>query len=226
MLKEKIAGILAGARETGWVMEPQAKGILREAGLPVPDFTWARDEGEAVEFAREKGFPLAAKVVSPAIVHKSDAGGVAVNIGSEDQLRDVMARFSRMEGFAGAVVEPMAAGVELIVGGKMDHQFGPVVLFGVGGTSVEIYQDTVIRMAPLKEPDADSMIRSLKGKKLLLGYRGQPPVALEKLKKLLVDFSRLLMEMEGLVESIDLNPVMCSDTACLVADARIMLPSP
>ncbi len=224
MLRQRIEAVIAGAREDGWVMEPEARKICREAGLPVTDFTFARNEDEALAFAREKGWPLAAKVVSPDIVHKSDAGGVAVGLESEDQLRGVMSRFSRLPGYRGAVVTPMVKGVEVIVGGKMDFQFGPVVLFGVGGTAVEVYQDTVIRMAPLKEQDADSMIRSLKGRQFLLGHRGHPPVALDPLKRLLVDFSVLLMEMDGLADSVDLNPVLCSDTACHVADARIMLP--
>ncbi|MBW1988462.1 MAG: acetate--CoA ligase family protein [Deltaproteobacteria bacterium] len=223
MLKPEIKEILDQAREAGWAMEPQAKEIMRLAGLPVPDFTWARDKEEALACAREKGFPLAAKVVSKKIVHKSDAGGVAVNIADEDELAGVMDRFAGMEGFEGAVVEPMAQGAELIVGGRVDHQFGPVVLFGMGGTAVEVYKDTVIRMAPIDEDTVGNMILSLGARDLILGHRGEKPLDAAGIKSLVAGFSRLLMDLEDEIESVDLNPVMCSHKGCNIADARIML---
>jgi len=111
----------------------------------------------------------------------------------------------------------------LIVGSKIDYQFGPVILMGIGGTGVEIYRDVVLRMAPLVDKDVGCMITGLRAHELLEGYRGSDPVDMGKLGRLLMDFSGLVMDLEEMVESIDLNPVMCSSTACVVADARILL---
>jgi len=105
----------------------------------------------------------------------------------------------------------------------VDYQFGPVILLGLGGTGVEIYRDTSLRMAPLKPRDVEAMVQGLKAHQLLEGYRGSEPINLPELNGLLVRFSRLVMTLEGLVESIDLNPVMCTPQRCLIADARIML---
>jgi acyl-CoA synthetase (NDP forming) len=105
----------------------------------------------------------------------------------------------------------------------VDYQFGPVILFGIGGIWTEIYHDIILRMAPLSQRDIDSMIRCLKARPLLQGYRGTGSVNLTELKRLLITFSDLVMDLENLVESIDLNPVICSSAQCVVADARIML---
>jgi acyl-CoA synthetase (NDP forming) len=123
------------------------------------------------------------------------------------------------------LVEEILTGMELIIGAKIDFQFGPIVILGIGGTAVEIYQDTSIRMAPLTPKDVLSMIKNLKAHRLIEGYRGSEPVNLNKLTEIVVTFSDLLMELEDVVESIDLNPVMCSSKKCIVADARIMLAS-
>ena len=117
----------------------------------------------------------------------------------------------------------MVSGTEIIVGSKVDYQFGPVVLLGLGGTGVEIYRDISLRMAPLSGVDIQNMIRCLKAHRLLEGYRGSKPVHLSKLTELLLTLSGLAMELETLVESIDLNPVICSSTRCAIADARIIL---
>jgi len=117
----------------------------------------------------------------------------------------------------------MVSGTELIVGAKIDYQFGPVILLGMGGTGVEIYRDVTLRMAPLSPKDAESMIRCLKAHQLLEGYRGAKPVDLKGLERLLLVFSGLVMDLEEFIESIDLNPVMCSPAKCVIADARIML---
>jgi succinyl-CoA synthetase beta subunit len=223
MLKEEILDIIEGARDTGWVLEPDAKRMLSIAGIDVPRFAWARSADEAVAFAREVGYPVVAKVVSPRALHKTDVGGVVVGVPNEEKLRDAFKTLSRIDGFAGVSVDEMLSGVELIVGAKSDAQFGPVILLGVGGVSVELYKDTAIRMAPLAEQDVGSMLRCLKAHALLEGFRGSDPVNVELLTKLLMSFSDLVMGIAGEVESIDLNPVMCSSRRCTVADARIML---
>ena len=224
MLGEQMRAILEDARETGWVLEPEAKRLLALAGLPVPRGTWAADLGQALEFAAGIGYPVAAKVVSRQVLHKTDAGGVAVNIDTEGDLRKVWDRFRHIQGFEGALVEEMASGIELIVGAKMDYQFGPVVLLGMGGTGVEIYNDTALRMAPLREGDVRSMIDGLQASRVLKGYRGAEVVDLEALTAAVRAFSELLMQLQDLVESVDLNPLMCTAQGCLVADARIVLP--
>ncbi|VBB47051.1 conserved hypothetical protein [uncultured Desulfatiglans sp.] len=225
MLTQAMRAILADARQWGWVLEPEAKRLFALWGLPVPKFTWARDIGEALRFAEEIGYPVAAKVVSPEVVHKSEVKGVVAGIGGREKLEEVFTRFRALPGFEGVLVEEMAEGLELIVGAKIDHQFGPVILFGIGGTGVEIYKDSVLRMAPLKEKDVDAMLTGLQARPLLEGYRGRDPVDRQGLTRFLLDFSRLVMTLEERITSIDINPLFCSSKGCIAADARIMLPS-
>jgi acetate---CoA ligase (ADP-forming) subunit beta len=120
-------------------------------------------------------------------------------------------------------VEERVKGVELIVGAKIDFQFGPVILLGIGGTGVEIYRDVAVRMAPLTATDFRSMVRALNGRRLLDGYRGAQAVDMQALERTLMNFSALTMEMQDFIASIDLNPVICSASACIIADARIMV---
>jgi acetate---CoA ligase (ADP-forming) subunit beta len=214
---------VTASKPRGWVLEPDAKEILREAGLAVPNFRFAKTLEAALQSAQTLGYPLVAKVVSPAILHKTDVKGVVVGVDGDSAVREVFSRFSTMEAFAGVHLEKMASGVELIVGAKIDDQFGPVILMGIGGTGVEIYQDVTIRMAPLAQADVQSMMRSLKGRKLLEGYRGGEVVNKAALTRTLLDFSRLVVDMQDYIESIDLNPVFCSGDGCVVADARIIL---
>ena len=223
MLTEEMRDILSGAKGTGWVLEPQAKRLLSLAGLEVPRFFFAATVAEAVRFAKKIGYPLVGKVVSPKVIHKSEKKGVELGIDSDRKLRETFHRFSKIEGFVGMLAEEMVSGIELIVGAKNDYQFGPVVLFGIGGVWVEIYRDVVLRMAPLARKDIDSMVRCLKARPLLEGYRGSNPVNLVELNKLLITFSDLVLDLEPEMESIDLNPVICSSERCIVSDARIIL---
>jgi succinyl-CoA synthetase beta subunit len=223
MLKSQIEERISSSQKDGWVLEPKAKWIMSQSGIDVPNFVWATGLEEAVQFAEEAGYPVVAKVVSPKVVHKSDVGGVVLGIDSESGLKETFDRFRSFEGFAGMLVEEMVSGVELIVGAKVDYQFGPVILVGNGGTGVEIYNDTKIRMAPLKERDAEAMISGLKAHRLIEGYRGAPPVNRHELVRTLLAFSDLVLALNGHFESIDLNPVMCTPERCIVADARIIL---
>ncbi|MBU0517139.1 MAG: acetate--CoA ligase family protein [Proteobacteria bacterium] len=225
MLTEEMRDILRQSRQAGWVIEPLAKRFLEKAGLSVPRFTWARTLEQATEFAARIGWPVAAKVVSPAVVHKSDVGGVAVGLAGPDELAEAWRRFSTLEKFDGALIEEMVAGVELIVGARYDLQFGPVVLAGLGGTAVEVYRDVALRMAPLTPDEARSMLPGLQGAELLMGHRGAEGVDLVALAGLLARFSELVMALGDSIESIDLNPVMCSADGCIIADARIILPA-
>ena len=223
MLKTEIEEILLASKEWGWVLEPEAKRLLGLAGLETTRFQWVHQLEEALQFAEEIGYPVVAKVVSPEALHKSEVDGVAVGITDSKMLSKVFERFSTFQGFNGVLVEEMVSGTELIVGAKIDYQFGPIILLGIGGTGVEIYQDTTLRMAPLSQQDVDYMINGLKAGQLLKGYRGSEPVSLMALDSLLKTFSALVMEIEPSIESIDLNPVMCNAKRCVVADARIMV---
>ncbi len=220
---DEMYRIIDAARPDGWVLEPDAKRLFRLAGFDVPRFMLARTPEEAVRFAQEIGYPVVAKVVSPRILHKTDVGGVAVGIADAGRLEEVFRRFQGMEGFVGMMVEEIVSGVELILGAKIDLQFGPMILLGMGGIGVEIYQDIALRMAPLAGKDVRAMIGELKARRLLEGYRGAEKVDREKLTETILAFSSVVMELQGRIESIDINPLLCSSRRCVVADARIVL---
>ena len=224
MLKTEIKSVLEEARTRGWVSEPDAKQLLSAAGLEVPRFVTVTAPDQIEPIVVGLGFPLAAKVVSSRIVHKSDVGGVRTGINSIRELTAVFETFSLLDGFEAMLIEQMVSGLELIIGAKMDDQFGPVVLLGMGGTGVEIYQDVSLRLAPVGTKDVDAMIKGLKAAPLLSGYRGHQAVNRDELTRTLVCFSKFVMAAAEMIESIDLNPVMCSAQKCIVADARIMLP--
>lgn len=223
MLSKKIHAILKAGEKIGWIIEPEAKKLLSLAGLNVPRFKWTTKLDDALEFVHSIGYPVVVKVVSPEILHKSDVGGVLVGVDSDEKLSAAFQRFSSFRGFTGMICEETVSGVELIIGAKVDNQFGPVILLGIGGTGVEIYEDTCLRMAPLQQKEAESMIKSLKAHQLLEGYRGSEPVNVSALTSMITTFSDLIMQLEDDIESIDLNPVMCSSDNCVIADARIVL---
>jgi acyl-CoA synthetase (NDP forming) len=215
--------IIEAARADGWVLEPDAKRLFSLAGFDLPRFTLVRTPEEADRVAREIGYPVVAKVVSPRILHKSDAGGVVVGIADAGRLGEVFRRFQGMDGFRGMIVEEVVAGIELILGAKIDFQFGPMILLGMGGTGVEIYQDVVLRMAPLTGKDVLAMIAGLRARRLLEGYRGGEKVDREKLTETILAFSSVVMELGDRIASVDINPLLCTSRRCVVADARIIL---
>lgn len=223
MLKKGVSDILNKSEKWGWVLEPDAQRIFSLSGFSTPAYDVAANPDEALRIARKIGYPVVAKIVSPAVIHKSDVKGVVVGIKDDQTLLAALVRFQKIDGFIGMLIAEMVKGLELIIGAKNDHQFGPMILVGMGGVGVEIYKDVSLRMAPLKLRDADNMLEELTAKKLLTGYRGSEPINLPALKKTLVNFSRLMMDLQNRVESVDLNPVMCNATSCLVVDSRIML---
>jgi acyl-CoA synthetase (NDP forming) len=225
MVSHDMNKILEDAGEHGWVMEPEAKRLFSLSGMDTPRFCWARKVEEAIRFAKKNGYPVVGKIISPRVVHKTEVQGVAVGLDSPGKIEEAFLRFSRIEGFAGMLIEETLSGLELIVGARVDFQFGPVVLLGIGGTGVEIYKDTSLRMAPLEERDVKSMVQGLKARRLLEGYRGKDPVHMGELTRLLLTFSSLVMEICSKIESIDLNPVFASASRVAVGDARIMLKS-
>jgi len=223
MLNNEITKIIDKFKETGWVPEPEAKRLFQTAGLNVPKFSWVHTPDEAIESARRIGYPVVAKVVSPLVIHKSDVGGVIVGIDSDERLKEAFNIFKILDGFDGMLIEEMASGMELIIGAKIDYQFGPVILLGIGGTGVEVYQDVTMRMTPITESDVSSMIESLRGRKLITGFRGNESINIKELTSLIIQFSSLVTSIEDRIQSIDLNPVLCSGKTCIIADARIIL---
>jgi acyl-CoA synthetase (NDP forming) len=223
MLKIEIKAIIDKSKTWGWVLEPDAQKIFSLYGFKTPKYAVATEASQAVSLARQIGYPVVAKIVSPAIIHKSDVKGVVLGIKDDETLVRTLERFSKLDGFVGMLIAEMAKGLELIIGAKNDFQFGPMILLGMGGVGVEIYKDVTLRMAPLKTCDADHMINGLVAQKLLTGYRGAEPINMEALKNTLINFSKLMMDLQDIVESVDLNPVMCIAKSCIVVDSRIML---
>jgi acyl-CoA synthetase (NDP forming) len=222
-MKPEVKEIIDSSMKSGWVLEPRAKELIKSYGLTTSKFVWAKTLENALQGAKKVGYPLVAKIVSEKIIHKSDVGGVVVGVRDNNQMVEVFEKFSKLEGFDGVLLDEMLAGSEVIFGSKYDAQFGIVVLVGIGGTSVEIYKDVALRMAPVSKDDAAEAINSLKGIKLLKGYRGKEVVNIDKLAAAVVKFSEMAYDLRNEVESMDLNPVMCTKDKAVVADARIIL---
>ncbi|MCP3871791.1 MAG: acetyl-CoA synthetase [Desulfobacteraceae bacterium] len=226
MLNKNVKEIIEKSKSLGWILEPDAKAIMKFQGFEIPDYILTHSIKDADTFFKKSNSPVVAKAVSKKILHKTEHQAVVTGIASSNRLNSEMERLKKLDGCENILVEQMVQGLEVIIGAKNDFQFGPVIVFGIGGTSVEIYNDTAIRMAPLKSSDVHSMIDSLKAKDLITGYRGGQGVNMERLTHLLVNFSNLIMELENEVESVDLNPVICTKDQCIIADARIILQRP
>ncbi len=223
-MNSKILQIIEKSKDYGWILEPDAKELLKLYNLKTTDFIFTKNIDDGIKFLESHKRGVVCKIVSPKVIHKSESGGVIVGIKSKEELENAFDKISKIDGFLGVLVENMLdKGFELIAGAKNDLQFGPIVMLGMGGVSVEIYKDSSIRMAPLTDTDIDYMLTSLKCYPLLKGYRGEKGVDIEKLKSTIKIFSNMVMEIRDHFESIDLNPLICSPSDCLIADARIML---
>jgi acetyl-CoA synthetase (ADP-forming) len=212
------------------LLESEAKTVCIEYDIPVTRFDVAKDEVEAVKFAKDIGFPVVLKIVSPDIIHKSDVGGVLVGLKTVDEVRSAYQQIMRNvkkhkadAKIVGVLVQEMApASTEVIVGAVKDPQFGPALMFGLGGIFVEILRDVSFRIAPIDESEAREMISEIKAYPLLKGYRGLPPADIEAIVKILVNTSRLVVEHQEIKE-VDLNPIMVYDRGAKTVDARIIL---
>ena len=202
--------------------------FLAKAGLPVTAFAHAGSAEQAVEAARRIGYPVAVKINSPDITHKTDVGGVVLGVADDAGVRAAFRKLKQIEESrglraGGALLCAMApAGWEVIVGVTRDPQFGHAIMFGMGGTLVEVLKDVSFRMAPLSQQDAAEMISEVRSAAALRGVRGQPPADLAAVADLLVRVSRLL-EQNPTVEEMDLNPVFVYQKGLLVADVRVAL---
>ncbi len=224
--------IIGQSRQQGRALltEVEAKQLLSAAGIPVTPTYMARSKAQAVALAQQAGLPVALKVLSPDIVHKSDVGGVKLGLASKRQVElaydDIMASAREKAPGAnvwGVSVQKMARpGVEVIVGMSKDVQFGPVLMFGLGGVLVEVLQDVAFRIVPLTAFDAREMIRDIKGFPILQGVRGQKPVNLESLERILLQVSALV-EATPTIKELDLNPIFAYEDSAVAVDARIVL---
>lgn len=228
----KISQIISTAIKEGRksLLETEAKNVCTECGIPVTKFELAESEAEALEFAAKIGYPVVLKIVSPDVIHKSDVGGVIVDLkdrnetqnGYKQILRNVK-RHNPKAKVVGVLVQEMApASTEIIVGAIKDPQFGPALMFGLGGIFVEVLKDVTFRVAPITEDEASKMIKEVKAYPLLKGYRNTPPADTEVIIRILMNTSKLVMEHPEIKE-LDLNPIMVYEKGAKTVDARILL---
>jgi acetate---CoA ligase (ADP-forming) subunit beta len=210
--------------------EIEAKELLRQAGINVVETKLAKSRDEAVAISQQFGFPVVLKIVSADVVHKTDAGGVklglktAVQVGKawDEIMKSVKKAFPEAK-IEGVSVQPMAKpGLEVIIGMSKDAQFGPVLMFGLGGIFVEIIKDVSFRIVPLQKRDAKEMVREIKGFPLLNGYRGSEPVDIANLENLLLKVSAFV-EQTPQIKELDLNPIFAYKDGAVAVDARVIL---
>jgi acetyl coenzyme A synthetase (ADP forming)-like protein len=219
-------------RGAGWLSAEESRAVLAAVRLPLPPGGLAATADEAVELARRVGFPVAVKLASRQLVHKTEVGGVRLNLADAEavrhafaEIRGRLARENQLEAMDGVVVQPMlSGGVEVMVGVTQDPLFGPLVAFGLGGVHVEILADVRFRVTPLTDRDAADMVGGIRGYRLLQGYRGHPPADVEALQEVLLRVARLAEEIPEIGE-LDLNPVFAlpPGQGCQVVDVRIQV---
>ena len=210
--------------------EIESKALLKEVGIPTTEIKLAKSEDEAMSISEKIGFPVVLKIASPDISHKSDAGGVKVGMKSREEVKkayqDIMA--SVKQKFPKAVIEGVAVqtmarpGTEVIIGMTKDAQFGPVLMFGLGGVWVEVLKDVSFRIVPLTRRDAGEMIKEIRGYPLLEGYRGMEPANIKVLEDMILKVSEF-MDKTPEIKEMDLNPVFAYKDGAVAVDARIVL---
>ena len=225
----------AGEAEGAWLTPDEVTGLLAAWRVATPPIAFARSAADAASAAEKQGFPVAVKLASDTITHKSDVGGVRLDLRSAKEVAEAFAKIEeklqeigRRGEMAGVTVQPMVReGIETIVGMTRDLSFGPLLLFGLGGVQVELLKDVVFRVHPLTDRDAAQMVRGIRGAKLLEGYRGAPPGDLAKLEETILRISQLAGEFPEIAE-MDLNPlkVLPPGKGCVVLDARVMVRPP
>ena len=214
------------------LLEEEGQEILRAYGLPLPQSALAKTEQEAIKIAKKIGYPVVLKIASPQIIHKSDAGGVKVNIQNDKDARSAFKeiiknakKYNKNAVIKGVlVVEMVKGGKEMIIGSKQEPGFGPVLMLGMGGIYVEILKDVTFRLAPVTDKEAEDMIASIKTKKLLEGVRGEKPSDLAKLSECIQRLSQLVTDFTEIKE-LDMNPVLVMEKGkgCKILDVRIGL---
>jgi len=234
--RTRVQEIIESVRRSGRTLlsEFESKELLSQYGIPTVETRIARSEDEAIKQASEIGFPVVLKVFSETITHKTDVGGVKLNLRDESAVRSAyqsiqssVTEKSGLSHFGGVTVQPMVKldGYELILGSSIDAQFGPVLLFGSGGQLVEVYKDRALALPPLNTTLAQRMMEQTQIFRALKGVRGRKAVDLMALERLLVRFSQLVIEQPWISE-IDVNPLLASPETLIALDARIVLHDP
>jgi len=229
MTKAEILANAAKEKRT-LLTEVESKDLLKAARIPVVETRLAKSKAEAVELASKLGFPVVMKIVSPDVVHKSDAGGVKLSIENATQagkaygeiLANIKKHYPKAK-IIGVSVQKMAKqGIEVIIGMTKDAQFGPVIMFGLGGILVEVLKDVSFRIVPMTKRDASEMITEIKGFPILKGYRGHDPADVPFLEDLIIKVSDFV-EKNPEIKELDLNPVFAYKDGAIGVDARIIL---
>jgi acetyltransferase len=210
--------------------ETDSKRILACYGIATPREILARDPEQAASAAGQISGPVAVKIVSPDILHKTEAGGVKLGLSTPEQVRaaavDILAsakRYAPQARIDGVSVQQMVPpGLEMVLGVKNDRQFGPLIAVGLGGIMVELLGDTAVRLAPVDGARARAMLQSLKGHALLTGFRGSAGVAIDALADTICRLSELAHDLRDVVDQIDVNPVMASANGVMAADALMV----
>lgn len=215
-----IRRVIDGIKENGYIAPQKVRELLTCAGIPmVPEFV-SDDKEELIAEAEKMGYPIVAKVVGP--VHKSDVGGVTLNIRSKEHLASEFDRMMQIKDANSVMIQKMISGMELFIGAKYEDRFGHIVLCGLGGIFVEALKDVSSGLAPLTMPEADSMIRSLRGYKILQGTRGQKGINQRRYAEIIVRLSTLLRHATEIKE-MDLNPLLAEGDNVTAVDARILI---
>ena len=214
------------------LLEEEGQEVLKAYGLPLPQSSLAKNETEAVKLAKKIGYPVVMKIASPQIIHKSDAGGVKVNLTNDAEIKDAFKtiiknakKYNKDAEIKGVlVVEMVKGGKELIIGSKLEPGFGPVIMLGMGGIYVEVLKDVTFKLAPVTDKEADDMIASIKTQKLLQGVRGEKPSDIAKLSECIQRLSQLVTDFKEIKE-LDMNPVLVMEAGkgCRILDVRIGL---
>jgi acetyl coenzyme A synthetase (ADP forming)-like protein len=222
-------------RGSSWLTTEETRQLLTDMGLPIAPGGVAQTPDAAVELARRVGFPVAVKLASDLIVHKTEMGGIILNLGDEaavrqafETIRTRLIERDALQAMEGVLVQPMVTqGVEVMVGVTTDPLFGPLIAFGLGGVHVEILGDVRFRVTPLTDRDAGEMVREIRGFRLLEGYRGHPPADVKALEEVLLRISLMVEEIPEITE-LDLNPIFAlpPGRGCQIVDARIRVESP
>ncbi len=223
-----IKNVFASGR--GTILPDEALGIIESSGISTPDYVMAKTAKEAIEASRTIGFPVVLKIVSPDVLHKSDVGGVAVAVESEeevekhyDEIMDKLAKNISDACIMGILVQKQVRqATEVIIGGIRDEQFGPAVMFGLGGVFVELFKDVAFRIAPVTETEALEMIKEIKGYSILSGYRGTKSLDILQLTKTIVTISELISNIDEIKE-VELNPLFVYEKGTIAVDARIII---
>jgi len=210
--------------------EFESKRILKQAGISVVETKLAETQKEAVMLSRKIGFPVALKIASPDVIHKSDSGGVKLSLNNVTGVKKAYDEIIKKvrKAYPGAVIHGVSVqkmvrpGTEVIVGTSKDPQFGPVIMFGLGGIFVELLKDVSFRVIPVERRDAQEMIQEIKGYPLLQGFRGAEPASIPAIVEIILKISRLVEE-NSQIKELELNPVFAYRNKAVAVDARIIL---